>query len=112
MAMTNAMIILLKSVELMEQGVIKGTGQFREAEINGEIRKFEIPEEIHTYAKWKQMGYQVIKGQKSNIKFQVWKYQSGQQVEDTDDNQNEATGGRCYLRTASFFTRSQVKEAK
>lgn len=111
MAMTNEMIILVESVKLMEEGILKGTGKFAEAEINGKIEKFEIPEEIHTYERWKKMGYQVQKGEKSNIKFMVWYYNNrgkNQDVEDEAENNNKKYG-KCYMRMTSFFTADQVK---
>ncbi len=33
-----------------------------------------ITEEIHTFRRWKSMGYSVKKGEKSTIKFPIWKY--------------------------------------
>ena len=106
--MTNEMIILTKSVELMNAGVIKGTGKYAEAEINGKIEKFEIPEEIHTYDRWKKLGFQVQRGQTSFIKFKVWFFTGrNQMVDDNDENTNQR--GKCYMKTASFFTAEQVK---
>ena len=110
--MTNEMIIMMESVRLMKEGILKGSGKFAEAEINGKIEKFEIPEEIHTYEKWKKLGFQVQKGEKSNIKFPVWYFtgKNGKAKEvETIAEPEMNRGGRCYKRTASFFTISQVK---
>lgn len=64
--MTNNMIILMERVELMKHGILDGTGVYMTVEDkDGNKQQVEIPEEIHTYAKWKQMGYQVQKGQKA-----------------------------------------------
>ena len=108
--MTNEMIILTESVKLMEDGIIKGTGEFVEVEINGEIKKFEIPEEIHTYERWRKMGYQVQRGETSFIKFKVWFFTGGngrnQELEETESAQQH---GKCYMRMTSFFTKDQVK---
>lgn len=106
MAMTNKMIIMMESVRLMNEGIIKGTGRFAEAEINGKIEKFEIPEEIHTYAKWKELGYQVRRGEKSEIKIQIWKY-SGKTQTDEESGETVETG-KCYMKVAAFFTMAQV----
>ena len=56
--MTNAMIILMESVKLMEEGKLKGTGKFVEIETQDGKKQMEIPEAIHTYAKWKELGYE------------------------------------------------------
>lgn len=106
MAMTNEMIILVESVKLMEQGVLKGTGQFVQAEINGEIKELEIPEEIHTYKKWKSLGYQVRKGEKSKIKFAVWTYKGRRELD--EESGEEIEKGRCYMKNSCFFTKEQV----
>lgn len=60
--MTNAQIILLQSVKLMEQGILQGTGEFVTVEDqDGNKKQLEIPEQIHTFAAWKELGYQVKK---------------------------------------------------
>lgn len=66
--MTNQVIILLESVKLMEEGKLQGSGRFTEIETPEGVKRFEEPETIHTYAKWKALGYQVRKGEKSEIK--------------------------------------------
>ena len=104
--MTNAMIIFLESVKLMEEGKLKGTGQFVDIETENGIKKMEIPETIHTFTKWKELGYQVRRGEKSQIKIQVWKYRGRTQ---TDEESGEVVEtGRCFLKVASFFTMAQV----
>lgn len=67
--MTNAMIILMESVKLMEEGKLKGTGKFVEVETQDGKKQLEIPEAIHTYAKWKELGYQVRRGENPRSKF-------------------------------------------
>lgn len=47
--MTNGEIILKESIRLMEKGELKGI------KLGEEI----MPEPIHTYAKWKELGRQV-----------------------------------------------------
>ena len=70
--MTNAMIILHESVKLMNEGVLKGTGEFIEVEnADGSKTKLEMPEPIHTFNGWKERGFSVKKGEKSNIKFPI-----------------------------------------
>lgn len=56
--MTNAMIILMESIKLMESGVLKGTGEKIVVEdAEGNKKELEVPEVIHTYAHWKSLGY-------------------------------------------------------
>jgi len=109
--MTNAMIIFLESVKLMEAGVIQGSG------IKGltpDGREIELPEQIHTYQAWKQLGYQVKKGSKAVAQFPVWKYiidkmKEAEVGDDVDVEQNE-NKGYCHMKLASFFTKSQVEK--
>lgn len=112
--MTNAMIILLESVKLMEAGIIKGSGIKGTTPDGIEI---ELPEPIHTYQAWKSLGFQVKKGSKAVAQFPVWKYIGGQHNtekevrDDVDVDQNE-NKGYCHMKVASFFTRDQVEEVK
>ena len=104
--MTNAMIILLESSKLMEQGKLKGSGQFVEIETENGNKKLEMPEEIHTYAKWRELGYQVRRGEKSEIKIRVWKYRG--RVQTDEESGEEVQTGSCFMKLASFFTMAQV----
>lgn len=104
--MTNAMIILMESVKLMEEGKLKGTGKFVEVETQDGKKQLEIPETIHTYAKWKELGYQVRRGEKSEIKIQVWKYRG--KIQTDEESGEEVEKGRCFMKVASFFTANQV----
>lgn len=104
--MTNAMIIFMERCRLMEEGIIKGTGKFVEIETDKGMQRFEEPEEIHTYAKWKSLGYQVRKGEKSEIKIQVWKYRG--KIQHDEESGEDVETGRCFLKVASFFTQAQV----
>lgn len=72
--MTNNMIILLKSIDLMEAGILKGTGVKAMIETNEGEKEIELPEEIHTFAMWKQMGYRVKRGSHAVAQFPIWKY--------------------------------------
>lgn len=106
MAMTNEMIILMESVKLMEEGKLKGTGKFVEVETQDGKKQLEIPEAIHTYAKWKELGYQVRRGEKSEIKIQVWKYRGKTQTDEESGETIET--GKCFMKVAAFFTMAQV----
>lgn len=58
--MTNAQIISLATAEFVENGALKLIGG--------------IPEEIHTFEGWKERGYIVRKGEKSDIRITIWKH--------------------------------------
>lgn len=106
--MTNAMIILNESVELMENGVLSGTGEFVEVEdADGNKKRLEMPEEIHTFSAWKSMGYSVKKGEKAIAKFDIWKHTSKTV---TDENGEETEKSKMFMKTAAFFKRSQVEK--
>lgn len=107
--MTNAMIILMESVKLMDQGILAGTGETMIVEDpNGNKKELDIPEVIHTYARWKELGYQVQKGQKAIAQFPVWKYTSKKANDETEEQTQE--NGHCFLKKSSFFKMSQVEK--
>ena len=110
--MTNAMIILLESVKLMENGIISGTGKFaeieRKTESGTETVKIELPEEIHTYAAWKARGRQVKRGEKCKARFCIWKQGKGKTVIDEDGNETEKAG-RMFMKESFFFTIAQTE---
>lgn len=74
--------------------------------IDGEKITMMEPEPIHTYTKWKELGYQVQKGEKAITSFMIWKYaiKKGQEQEqeskDTESNENK---GKMFMKKASFF---------
>lgn len=108
MAMTNAMILLIKTQELAEEGKLKYTGQvFKAVDAEGKEVEFKEVEPIHTFNGWKKRGYCVKKGQKSDIKFQIWHWSK---KKPKDMNEEEAVErGYCYMRTASWFRFDQVE---
>ena len=108
--MTNAQIIMNESINLLENGIIKGTGRMLEAVIvdkdgNETKKMIEDPEAIHTYATWKQLGYQVRKGEKAKASFVIWKYVSGKKEEENDEQES-----KMFMKKAHFFTIDQVEK--
>lgn len=91
--MTNAQIIALATAELIEKGVLKLVG--------GE------PEEIHTFDGWKERGFSVRKGERSDIKITIWKHRT-KKVKDKDGEETEKSS--MFLKESAFFRRSQVDE--
>ena len=119
--MTNAQIILNESLSLMEQGKLKGSGHFAEIETESGAMTIELPEEIHTFNGWKQLGYSVKKGEKSSIKFPIWKHTTKMLNTDTGnaelDKANQMIndqGGKTnmFMKMSAWFTASQVEKAK
>lgn len=106
--MTNEMIILHESVKLMENGVIAGTGEIIIVEnADGTKKQLEMPEPIHTFQNWKELGYSVKKGEKAIAKFPIWKNIVKTVV---DENNEEKERSRMYMKTAAFFKFSQVEK--
>lgn len=119
--MTNEMIILTESLRLMEEGALKGSGQFGTMETELGTVEIELPEAIHTFQRWKELGYSVKKGEKSSIKFPIWKHTVKMLKTDTDNAElNKANamvneqGGQTnmFMKTAAFFTFAQVEPIK
>lgn len=107
--MTNAMIILHESISLMNDGKLNGSGQFAEVETADGKITIELPEEIHTFNGWKERGYQVKKGEKSSIKFPIWKH-TAKKVE--TENGEEEEKARMFMKMSAFFTAAQVEPIK
>ena len=120
--MTNEMIILHESIRLMNEGLLNGSGQYgKMIDGDGNENTIELPEEIHTFNGWKQRGYQVKKGEKSSIKFPIWKHTTKMLNTDTGnaelDKMNEAVnaqGGETnmFMKMSAFFTPAQVEPIK
>lgn len=69
-----------------------------------------ITEEIHTFQKWRQLGFSVKKGEKSEIKFPIWKY--GGKKQKNDDGEDVVANPHCFMKESAFFKRSQVEPLK
>lgn len=104
--MTNAMIIMNESVRLMEEGILKGSGEFVTVENeDGTQKTLELPEAIHTFNGWKSLGYSVKKGEKSRIKFSIWKHAT--KTVEKDGKEEERS--RMFQKVSAFFTFDQVE---
>lgn len=112
--MTNATIIMNESLKLMEQGILKGTGKFINFDFGEEIKEIELPEEIHTFNGWKERGYSVKKGEKSKIKFPIWKYteKAKKEEEKTGNELEDAPVTNMFMKLSAFFTFEQVEPIK
>lgn len=96
-AMTNAEIIYRASEELVMEGKLNAIV------VNGT----SILEEIHTFQGWKERGFKVKKGEKSDIKIPIWKY-SSKKVEDKETHE-EKEKSSMFMKTAAFFRSNQVE---
>lgn len=68
-----------------------------------------LPEEIHTYNKWKQMGYQVFRGEKAVCKLSIWKPVSKKKAGDADGDEDQKKDDvYMVMKTAFFFSTKQV----
>ena len=107
MAMTNEEIIMRNSMELMKQGILKPTGRILIQELpDGQKIEIPEPEPIHTYNGWKELGYQVKKGQKAKASFPIWKYTG----EKDEEGNKVKDGGHCFQKKAFWFTFDQVEK--
>ncbi len=64
-------------------------------------------EELHTFQRWKALGYSVKKGEHAVAKFPIWKMGTKK-----DDDGEEETTGRMFMKTSAFFKTSQVEPLK
>lgn len=104
--MTNAQIIFEESQRLAEQGIIQYTGrEFTYEDADGNQVVIKETEPIHTYNAWKEMGYQVRKGEKAVAQFTIWKYRAGKYNEEQETEED----GKMFMKKASFFTVRQVE---
>jgi len=116
----------------MEEGVIKGTGNFITVEnedgekieleepeelhtyagwkaLNRQVKKgekieLEEPEQLHTYAGWKALNRQVKRGEKSIATMQIWKHTTKKPKNESEDEQE-----KMFLTKAFFFTEAQTE---
>ena len=109
--MTNAMIIEQAKKSLAAEGLLEYTGRVYEVETDdGEKIQFQEVEEIHTFARWKDLGYMVRKGEHAIAKITIWKAasrkvknESGELEEVTDVNP------AMFMKTSAFFAAHQVE---
>ena len=109
--MTNAEIILQNSIFLMEEGLLKGTGEIITIKDEKGERQVQMPEPIHTFQTWKKLGYQVQKGEHAIAKFPIWKFKPNkkQKAEEEEGEDQKPQTGRCFMKVAFFFTADQVE---
>ncbi len=108
--MTNEQIVFNNAVILMENGVIGTTGRTLQFENeDGTIKTVREPEPIHTFAAWKSLGYNVMRGQRAIAKFPIWRHQNAGTRKNHKTGTEESTGEKMFLTDAFFFSQSQVE---
>lgn len=120
--MTNAQIIEAHSFGLLERGIIRGTGNFVMAtDAEGNEIRLEIPEAIHTFQRWRELGYSVRRGEKAVDTFLIWKHSARMLSEDTGNAELDkanaainAEGGKqsMFMKRSAFFAAHQVEPLK
>lgn len=110
MAVTNAEIIIGEQLRLLEEGVLHYTGRKIHGVnmLTGEECEIDEIQPLHTYAKWKSLGYQVKKGEKAIAKFSIWKY-THKKPKDEEEVQQQGRG-YCFMKMSAFFTDTQVEK--
>ncbi len=103
--MTNEMIILNARFDLMQEGILQGTGNIITVEDEkGEKKQIEEPEQIHTYQGWKALHRQVKRDEKSIATIQIWKHTT-KRPKEADEEEQE----KMFLTNAFFFTEAQTE---
>ena len=81
--------------------------------ISLEIATRGIEEEVHTFAMWKSLGYQVKKGEKALFQTMLWKMKKGKKQDNNNEEQQDDKEVKKYnnffMAKSSLFGRSQVE---
>lgn len=100
--MTNSEIIERTSNALMEAGILKPIKQIEVQTENG-TKLMDIPEPIHTFQGWRELGYTVRKGEHAVAKFPIWKHTVKKAKQE-----GEHDISKMFMQTAAWFTAAQV----
>lgn len=105
--MTNEQIIFNERMELMKNGIIGKSGRkILVADMYGNQKEIEEPEQMHTYAEWKKRGYTVKHGQHAVSKLTIWKHTRAKAEKEGDKDKE-----KMFMKTAFFFSASQVDKS-
>ena len=67
-----------------------------------------ITEEVHTFAKWKALGYKVKKGEHALFETRLWKHSS--RTKHNDETNEDEEKESMYMTKAFLFGESQVEK--
>ena len=106
MGMTNEQIIFNEQMRLLKEGLILPTG--RTITVQTDMGEVTVPEAepIHTFQRWKELGFSVKKGEHAVTRLTIWKY-TGKRKD--DEKNQEAESGHCFLKQSCFFSEHQVE---
>ncbi len=106
--MTNVQIIGNAQEQLLRAGKIIATGRVLRA-VDGAGNEITVPEAepIHTYQTWKEMGFQVQRGEKAVCKLHIWKHTT-RKAKGEDGSEGE-TVSQMFMTSAAFFALHQVQ---
>lgn len=94
MAITNNMIIENARASLIMEGLL------------------DPAHEIHTFQRWKALGFSVKKGEHAIAKFAIWKYGERKRKDADGAEVEEIKTGGCFMKTSAFFSTAQVEPLK
>lgn len=66
-----------------------------------------ITEEVHTFAKWKQLGYKVKSGEHALFSTMLWKMSNKRKKVESEE---EEVTGHMYMCKSFLFGESQVEK--
>lgn len=106
--MTNQDIIWEQRIQLAQEGRLGYTGRTLTIQTTEGEKVFQEPQEIHTYATWKKLGFRVKRGEHHIAKFPIWKYAERTRVD--EETQEEHQEGKMFLKVSFFFSPAQVEK--
>lgn len=78
-----------------------------------ECKLHNITEEVHTFAKWKSLGFKVKAGEHAILTTSLWKMSNKKQDVDNEESGEEVIqNSRMYLCKSFLFGKHQVEEIK
>lgn len=77
-----------------------------------ECAKHGITEEVHTYVRWKQLGYKVKSGEKALFSTRLWKYVNKSTPAQSEADENSEVVHNMYMCKSFLFGRSQVEKVE
>ena len=110
MAITNAEIVTMEQLRLLEEGILHYTGRKLKGTnmLTGEECEIDEIQPLNTIAAWNKLGYKVIKGEHPIAQFSIWKYSNRKPKEEDGEEVQKSGRGYCYMKMSNFFTDTQV----
>jgi hypothetical protein len=77
-----------------------------------ECAKHGVAEEVHTYARWKQLGYKVKSGEKALFSTRLWKIVNKSASTYAEREETAEVVHNMYMCKAYLFGKSQVEKVE